>query len=358
MLLDFSLSDRDPLIEDFCKLFLEKNGIPKFVYGINEYAISIANACEITGFIDDFRQEKQYMGKQVFRLNEVPEDSLIISAIVGVIPITAKKKLMNANLRHLDYFAFLRYSGLDLNRNFLFDFEDFKDDFQKNREKYERIYNLLVDEESKETFKRLVNFRFFYNLTCMDIFSDRRHEQYFEDFLNLSEEEVFLDIGGFDGDTTVEFIKRCPNYKAIYFFEPDSNNLAVAKDRLKGNRDIWFFNMGLYNCTSYLKFQPSLSSGRITEEGIKEVFVDRLDNLSLSPTFIKMDIEGAEREALEGAKSTINKYRPKLAISAYHRFDDLRAIPEEVLSTSDRYSLFIRHYTEGFTETVYFFLPL
>ncbi len=70
-----------------------------------------------------------------------------------------------------------------------------------------------------------------------------------------------------------------------------------------------------------------------------------------------MDIEGAEYDALRGAEQTISEHHPRLAISVYHRVDDLRRIPELVLSYRSDYDLFLRHYTEGVTETVMFFIP-
>jgi FkbM family methyltransferase len=348
----------DKEAEEFCRLFKDKNNIPKFIYGINEYAISVAKILEIDGFIDDFREEKEFLGKPVIKLNEAPRDGLVLIAIVGVIPVTVRKRVRNLGLIHCDYFSFCRYSRLDINKKFLFDFDEFREDFFKNIDRYEEIYNLLSDEESKDVFWRLINFRLFYDLSYMEQFRDRRHEQYFEDFLDLKGQEIFVDAGGFDGETTLEFIKRCPSYKAIYFFEPDRENLQIAMERLGSFRDIYFYNIGLYNSTKRVGFKFDKSASMICEEGEKEIDVDRLDNiLKGSVTFIKMDIEGAEREALEGAKDLIIRNRPKLAISAYHRFDDFWRIPELVLSISDNYSVYMRHYTEGFTETVIFFQP-
>lgn len=69
-------------------------------------------------------------------------------------------------------------------------------------------------------------------------------------------------------------------------------------------------------------------------------------------TYIKMDIEGAEMAALEGARKTIAKFRPKLAISIYHEDDDLWKIPFYIKKQYPWYRLFIRHYTSVTTETV------
>ena len=70
-----------------------------------------------------------------------------------------------------------------------------------------------------------------------------------------------------------------------------------------------------------------------------------------------MDIEGAESYALEGAKEIIKQYRPKLAISVYHKKDDFWKIPMQILAIDGDYSIYLRHYTEAHAETVMFFIP-
>ena len=74
-------------------------------------------------------------------------------------------------------------------------------------------------------------------------------------------------------------------------------------------------------------------------------------------TFLKMDIEGTELLALEGASQTISRCKPRMAICVYHNASDLWRIPQKVLSIFDGYDIYLRHYTEGVTETVMFFIP-
>jgi len=100
------------------------------------------------------------------------------------------------------------------------------------------------------------------------------------------------------------------------------------------------------------------SASTISSDGDTSIKVDKLDNIIDSyVSFIKMDIEGAEQDAIEGAKKTIKKYHPRLAISAYHKADDIWKIPELILAIRSDYKIYLRHYTEGFTETVIFFIP-
>lgn len=74
-------------------------------------------------------------------------------------------------------------------------------------------------------------------------------------------------------------------------------------------------------------------------------------------SFIKMDIEGAEIAALNGAKQTILKNHPIIAIAAYHSPDHLWKIPELILKVRNDYAIYFRHYTQSLYEPVLFFVP-
>ena len=69
-------------------------------------------------------------------------------------------------------------------------------------------------------------------------------------------------------------------------------------------------------------------------------------------TFIKMDIEGAELNALKGSREIIKKYKPRLAVSVYHKKEDLIEIPLYIKELVPEYKLYIRHYSNAAIETV------
>ena len=86
--------------------------------------------------------------------------------------------------------------------------------------------------------------------------------------------------------------------------------------------------------------------------------IEKLDSFQIDDlTFLKMDIEGAELGALDGARDTIARCKPRLAICVYHNPSDMWQIPQKILSIHRGYDLYLRHYTEGVTETVMFFIP-
>jgi FkbM family methyltransferase len=141
--------------------------------------------------------------------------------------------------------------------------------------------------------------------------------------------------------------------------EPSKENLILAEENLKNFQNVNFISKGLSNQKDTLRFDTgSGSASSISENGTIEIEVDTLDSLvNEKVTFIKMDIEGAEALAIEGMKNHIINDYPKMAISVYHKVDDLWKIPEQILAIRDDYDIYIRHYTEGTDETVMFFIP-
>lgn len=341
-----------------CREFIDEEIENRYVFGRNEYAKSIANQVDVGFFIDDFTEETEFMGRPIIKTEDISEDGIVVIAVTLGRPITVDKKLSAAGIKHLSYFSFYKYSGLDLLPVTFWD--KFKPDFEYNEDKYNWVFELLEDNESKRIFEKLINFRLSGDLSYMSGFTDRQREQYFESFLGLKEKgEVFADVGGFDGFTSIEFIKRCPKYRGIYIFEPYTNNMDLAKSRLRNYGNINYIQKGLSNKNEILRLSIAGSGSVISKDGEVEIEVDTLDNFvkENTITFIKMDIEGAEGEAISGAIKTISRNHPKLALSVYHKADDLWKIPEQVLSIRHDYKVYLRHYTEGVTETVMFFVP-
>jgi FkbM family methyltransferase len=343
--------------QSFCKAFFSAPVKSRFVFGTNSYAQSIASQIEVAGFINDITDATSFLDKPIIKVSELPAGALVVSAVALGRPLTALQKLQDATVTHLDYFSFYEVSGLDIKPVTFWG--AFKDEYKKNADKFLRIESLLSDDESLKTFRNIMDFRCTANIQHMHGYIDRQKQQYWEDFLCLQEDgEVFVDVGSFDGFTTEEFIKRCPNYRDVYVFEPEKKNLEVTRERLFKYNNIHFFEKGLSNEKGTVSFSTGGSGSVISEQGTEEIEIDALDNcVDDAVTYIKMDIEGAEGMAIDGARKTIQKNHPRLAICVYHKADCLWKIPEQIFSIRDDYDIYLRHYTEGVDETVMFFMP-
>lgn len=341
--------------KDFCDAFVSGSR-PRFLFGRNQYALSIAKALDVDGFVDDFTTEVSFHGRPIVKLEDVPKDALLVNCVAVGRPITAQRRIDAFGYDQLDYYGFIRESGLTLAP--IEYWTGFAEHFERDQKRYVALQNRLLDPLSKEVLSRIVNFRLTYDLDHMRPFSDTQARQYFENFLVYGDEEVFADIGGFDGVTSEEFARRCPNYKGVYIFEPNSENLKKASSRMGGDPRVQLVAAALGDQDGTVRFDCSGSSSRVTGEGSVEVQMARLDSLiDAGFTFLKMDVEGAEASVITGARQVIERHHPKIAVSVYHHPADLVDIPQQVMNIRDDYEVALRHYTEGFTETVMYFLP-
>jgi FkbM family methyltransferase len=341
---------------DFCTEFRSANRRPKFVFGCTSYAHDIVKGVEIDAFVDDLFQQPFYLGKPVIRSTELPSDALVVAASIFR-PTTMKAKLDSLEVESLDFFAFRKFSGLNLKAAAFS--EGNVEDYEQHKSSYQDVYELLEDDLSKSIFRRLLSFRVTNDISHLRDFSLRDKEQYFEEFLGLEPAgETFVDVGGFDAYTSLQFIKRCPQYREVHLFEPESKNYEVCRAALQDMPRVFCHNNGLSDKHEVLKFSSSGSASQINEDGEQSIVVERLDSMDIEgPTFIKMDIEGAEKQALAGGARTIRKHHPRLALAAYHRPGDFWRLPAQVRAIRDDYRIYMRHYAESLYETVLFFIP-
>lgn len=196
-------------------------------------------------------------------------------------------------------------------------------------------------------------------LECTFLFDLIEGKQYFDlKELHPVDREIFVDAGAYDAGTSLEFMEWCQGkYDKIYCFEPDLINLDRIRKKVVNIDKLELINKGLWDRETVLSFASSGSGMSKIIEDCRDSKVNNMIKVTSLDTelkdipvsFIKMDIEGAELKALEGAKEIIKKYKPKLAICVYHKAEDIYTIPEFVLSLHPNYKLYFRHY--GFTES-------
>ncbi|MFF2912218.1 FkbM family methyltransferase [Paenibacillus sp. NPDC057934] len=235
-------------------------------------------------------------------------------------------------------------------------FADYYNTVSKHKADFEKTYSLLADDYSRQIFFNRIN-------SCITannkyLFPLRSNSpQYFEDgIVKLSGNEIFVDGGAYTGDTVEEFLQQTEGkFEKIYSFEPEDSKHLEFHHKFSNNQKIELIPYGLWKENDILKFDAlDNGSSGVNEEGgieIKVVSID--DTLKDTPvTFIKMDIEGSELEALEGAEQTIRRYKPKLAICIYHKPLDIVQIPLFLKEIVPEYKIYIRHYSVGIGETV------
>lgn len=180
--------------------------------------------------------------------------------------------------------------------------------------------------------------------------------QYF-DFFKPETEEVFVDAGVYDGNSSINFLRWCHNsYSDIYLFEANQKRERFICETLTNNK-VQNYNLylkGLSDKVGTTFFYDNGSGSRIDKCAADQIETTTIDEelKEKRVTFIKMDIEGAERDALIGAEKTIRKYKPKLAVSIYHKQHDFIEIPKLLLKMEPTYQFAFRHYSSTPQESI------
>lgn len=342
--------------KQFYQDFLE-GGVPRYIFGTNEYAASIGEVIAVDGYIDDFTKDLIFKGKPVLRLDDIPDNAMVVSAVTSIRPVTAQRCLNGWGGKEMDYFSFSRVSGLPLKEVEFW--EGAADHYHDHEKQYIDLYSKLSDNLSKDTFQRLVQFRVHNDFEVMKVFEVRLDSMYLEPFLDFqTETPVFVDAGAFDGKNSCQFMEKYPKFKRVFMFEPVSKAAQKLSTEFEFNTRIKVINAGLYDTTGTAFISDNGSSSTLSKDGGEKIDLITLDSLELDGIdFIKMDIEGAEMAALHGAAESIRKFKPNLAISVYHNVEQLISVPSFIEKISPNYKFFLRHYTEGWSETVLFAVP-
>lgn len=237
---------------------------------------------------------------------------------------------------------------------------------QKNtlQERVKAVLDICADEKSKEIFKFLVDSWEQEDLPD-DYFEDvYEKNQYFDpSIVALRDDEVFVDVGAYIGDTAEKFLEFCHgSYEKMHLFELDPEiykKLEINAKRLEdtdGNGSITCYPYGLSDEKGEVRFAGGDSSSSIQDGKIGDMsgVVQKMEEIleGEKVTFIKMDIEGSELPALRGGRNIIQTQKPKLAICIYHSPEDMLNIPVWIKKLVPEYKIYIRHYTDMMLETV------
>jgi FkbM family methyltransferase len=233
--------------------------------------------------------------------------------------------------------------------------------YQRSSEPISLALDLWADAESRELYQQIVRYRVGWN--SVDAPRPCAGGQYFADDVPRSTPPLtWVDCGAFDGDTLATIASLGLRVAAAYAFEPDVTNFARLVTRSREFARTTSAVISLWPCavaasTGIVRFRGDAGeASSIAQDGDAVVSAVAIDDVlpATAVTDVKMDIEGAEQEALRGAEQLIRRCRPRLAICVYHRPQDLWEIPLFVHGLDLQYDFHLRsHGHYGFDVVMY-----
>ena len=235
--------------------------------------------------------------------------------------------------------------------------------FEREISLIKETYNYFEDDFSKKVYVGALMNRIATDISTFgwsDIYSDET--QYFsQNEIKFHNHESYVDCGAYTGDTITEFVNTVHKYNKIFAFELDYNNFLNLKNNVAIYRDVECFNYGVWSKNEDLNYgigssdnEPDAGKSIYKTEKSENNVVQKAKVISLDEvlgdeniTFIKMDVEGAELEALNGARKIVVEQKPKLAISVYHKTSDFWQIPKLLKELNSEYRFMLRHYTKN-----------
>lgn len=325
--------------------YLKKADKPIILYGMGNGADMIIEVLDSLGLSfsdvfasDGFVRGHFFHGKKVLTFAEIKDkyEDFIILMTFAVHDRATLDKVREMSENYELYSPTVPVAGKGL---FTLDF------IKENDALFDKAYSLLADERSKKDFINVLNFKISGKVKYL---FDAEYEKMllYEDILQLNEDETIVDLGAYDGDTIREFLSVTNgSYKKLIAFEPDEKNFRKLTAKTEALENIERYNLGAWDKRETLFFQKKKGrNSHQAENGIPVEF-DSVDNIvNEKVTLIKMDIEGAELKALEGAKRTITQHRPKLYVCAYHRNEDMFTLPIKINGLCSEYKIYFRHH--------------
>lgn len=233
-----------------------------------------------------------------------------------------------------------------------------------NEDHARRCFDILADESSRRFFCEQLQWRYWLDYECLST-PTPASDTYF--LVPLQDDEVFVDCGALDGDSIRQFLARSQNrFQRIIAVEPDpgsraqlANQLSILPAEIRGRIDVIPYALGSENKTVGFTSTVSPTSKISAGDGTHRVECRRLDDIHwpVPPTYIKMDIEGAEPDAILGGKSLLASRMPVLAACLYHKCEHLWEIPLLIHSIAPEYHIHIRRYAEECWELVCYAVP-
>jgi len=221
--------------------------------------------------------------------------------------------------------------------------------FEKNQEAFEEVYKNLSDDKSRKSMCAFLNAKI--NRNYEYLVPHVAPLQYFcghDTWFPIDDNEYFVNCGAYNGDTIESYAKTTGGrWGKVWAIEPEYHNILAINKLLKENayNNVEIVPCGVFSEKQFLRFGGGiLDLFRANDNGDHRIPVDTIDNIvnENKVTLINMDVEGSELAALHGANKTIRRNKPKLAISAYHKKDDIFELYRYIKELVPEYRFYFR----------------
>ena len=311
------------------------NGADKIINVLNSFGIEFQGVFASDGFVRD----KFFHGHKISSYSALKEK---LGDMIVLLCFGSERAEVIENVRRIAREQELYAPEVPVIGTGLFCEEYLK----QNKDRFEWVYSRLADHLSRKTFEDIINFKLSGKTDYLfDCETDKNEP--FENILKLSKKETFLDLGAYNGDTALDFANRASDWAKIIAVEPDNKSFKKLVLNTQNLENIICKNVAVSDFCGMGAFSMQGGRNSTAADSKTQIHFETVDSIceNTVPTYIKMDLEGEELKAINGAYNTILKHKPKMLISCYHRTEDFLTIPEAVFRIRDDYKIYIRHFS-------------
>ncbi len=316
------------------------NGADKILAVCERYGVTVSDFFASDGFV----RGHSFHGKRVLSYSEIKKKYGADNIIVLLSFASSLPDVLD-NFKRIAAECEMYAPDVPVCGDELFTYE-----FAKSRaDEIRRAYNLLADDESRHVFEYTLLYKLTGNISYLFEAESDKNEVY-RSLLKADEIRTYADLGAYNGDTVRELMAYAPDLSEVVAFEPDRRSfrkLSEFCDELT-SPSVERINAAAWSERATLTFgdEGNRNSGLFAKGKSVEVAAISLDEVmnGRAVDYVKYDVEGCEREALDGSKGTILSCKPRLLVSAYHRSEDIFALPLQIAKMRPDYKLYMRRY--------------
>ena len=226
--------------------------------------------------------------------------------------------------------------------------------YEEHMEEFLAVRNLLSDEESRRIFDNILSYKLSGDIGFL-LDSESDEDEIWQEIIHPETIRAAADLGAYNGDTIRRLLEKGENIQTVWAMEPDGRNYKKLEAYAEGEMRARVIpvNAGAWNEETILFFDKSGNRNASFEKNRSQTLADRplkvaevkalpLDSVldGARVDYIKYDVEGSEREALDGSCKTLAEHSPTLLVSLYHRSEDLFALPLHIQKIAPHYNGF------------------